>query len=27
VGAGAAVVVFLGLWIILPVSLRSHRDA
>ena len=27
VGAGAAVVVFLGLWIILPLSLRSRRDA
>jgi len=26
VGAGAAVVVFLSLWIILPLTLRSRRD-
>ena len=25
-GAGAAVVVFLGLWMVLPLSLRSRRD-
>lgn len=26
VGAGAAVVVFLGLWMVLPLSIRSRRD-